>query len=49
MVMAATAVTVAMETTVAAVHAEPAIPVVICGLLILVVNVWEEICAHACK
>ena len=48
-VMAATAVTVAMETTVAAVHAEPAIPVVICGLLILVVNVWEEICAHACK
>ena len=40
---------VAMETTVAAVHAEPAIPVVICGLLILVVNVWEEICAHACK
>ena len=43
------AVTVAMEATVAAVHAEPAIPVVICGLLILVVNVWEEICAHACK
>ena len=43
------AVTVAMEATVAAVHAEPAIPVVICGLQILVVNVWEEICAHACK
>ena len=48
-VMAAMAVTVAMEATVAAVHAEPAISVVICGLLILVVNVWEEICAHACK
>ena len=46
---AAMAVTVAMEATVAAVHAEPAIPVVICGLQILVVNVWEEICAHACK
>ena len=30
-------------------YAEPAIPVVICGLQILVVNVWEEICAHACK
>ena len=43
------AVTVAMEATVAAVHTEPAISVVICGLQILVVNVWEEICAHACK
>ena len=48
-VMAAMAVTVAMEATVAAVHTEPAISVVICGLQILVVNVWEEICAHACK
>ena len=48
-VMAAMAVTVAMEAMAAAVHAEPAISVVICGLQILVVNVWEEICAHACK
>lgn len=48
-VMAAMAVTVAMEATVAVVHAEPAISVAICGLQILVVNVWEEICAHACK
>ena len=47
--MAAMAVTVAMEAMAAAVHAEPAISVVICGLQILVVNVWEEICAHACK
>ena len=48
-VMAAMAVTVAMEAMAAAVHAEPAISVVICGLQILVVNVWEEICVHACK
>ena len=44
-VMAATVVMAVME----AAPVERGISAVICGVRILVVNVWEEICVHACK
>ena len=43
-VMAATVVMAAM-----AIPAVPVISAVICGVRTPVVNVWEEICVHACK